>query len=381
MAEKQNQDLSEKSELTSSRFFRQTALDRRRPSKRQTTVRSFKIKTTWSSATFSSTAGTDDALPTQPEDSVDLPQTQELSTVPPTPDQHNDEMSVKSSAKSPAVEQTSSLSSDALHQSQLSPQRPNSSLPHPQESTESDPLVSSTQFGSCDGSPGSIVLENSEEKFDDIESVDNEADYVRTPSSISDEKVKTNTPLSGPGILKAVRKRGRKRKINEALSMQEGDEESWENDYRENNFVRLFNADHRQGTSVADLTDLDVILTVIEEEALNLRNEIDSSVGKKAIKEFFIQMKKAFNDMIETKQENKIVKSDLRKSKARINKLRKGLLGVQQKRSRILAKLGKEKSKWQENDDRHRALEDFSAFLFKIEALQAEYRKDMSLKK
>ncbi|KAK2557913.1 hypothetical protein P5673_019897 [Acropora cervicornis] len=32
MAEKQNQDLSENSELTSSRFFRQTALDRRRPS-------------------------------------------------------------------------------------------------------------------------------------------------------------------------------------------------------------------------------------------------------------------------------------------------------------------------------------------------------------
>lgn len=28
------------------------------------------------------------------------------------------------------------------------------------------------------------------------------------------------------------------------------------------------------------------------------RNEIDSSVGKKAIKEFFIQMKKAFNDMV-----------------------------------------------------------------------------------
>lgn len=45
-------------------------------------------------------------------------------------------------------------------------------------------------------------------------------------------KVSTNAPLSGPGILKAVRKRGRKRKINEALSMQEGDEESWENDYR-----------------------------------------------------------------------------------------------------------------------------------------------------
>ena len=45
-------------------------------------------------------------------------------------------------------------------------------------------------------------------------------------------KVKTNTPLSGPGILKAVRKRGRKRKINEALSMQEGDEESLENEYR-----------------------------------------------------------------------------------------------------------------------------------------------------
>lgn len=107
----------------------------------------------------------------QPENSVDLPPTQELSTLPPAPDQHNDEMSVKSNAKSPAVEQTSSLSSNALHQPQASPQRPNSSLPHPQESTESDPLVSSTQFGSCDGSPSSIVLENSEEKLDDIESV------------------------------------------------------------------------------------------------------------------------------------------------------------------------------------------------------------------
>ena len=107
----------------------------------------------------------------QPEDSVDLPQTQELSTLPPTPDQHNDEMSVKSSAKSPAVEPTSSLSSDALHQPQASPQRPNSPQPHAHKSSESDPLVSSTQFGSCDGSPSSIVLENSEEKFDDIESV------------------------------------------------------------------------------------------------------------------------------------------------------------------------------------------------------------------
>ena len=80
-------------------------------------------------------------------------------------------MSVKSSAKSLAAEPTSSLSSNAFHQPQTSPQRPNSSLPHPQESTESDPLVSSTQFGSCDGSPSSIMLENSEEKFDDIESV------------------------------------------------------------------------------------------------------------------------------------------------------------------------------------------------------------------
>ena len=107
----------------------------------------------------------------QPENSVDLPPTQELSIVPPTPDQHNEEMSVKSSAKSPAVEPTSSLSSNALHQPQSSPQRPNSAQPHPQESTVSDPLVSSTQFGSCDRSPSSIVLENSEEKFDDIESV------------------------------------------------------------------------------------------------------------------------------------------------------------------------------------------------------------------
>lgn len=107
----------------------------------------------------------------QTEDSVDFPPTQELCTTPPTPDQHNDEMSVKSSAKSPALEPTSSLSSETLHQPQSSPQKPNSPQPHPQKSSESDPLVSSTQFGSCDGSPSSIILESSEEKLDDIESV------------------------------------------------------------------------------------------------------------------------------------------------------------------------------------------------------------------
>lgn len=39
----------------------------------------------------------------------------------------------------------------------------------------------------------------------------------------------------------------------------------------ENNFVRLFNADQGRKNSMSEITDLDVILTAIEEEALEIR--------------------------------------------------------------------------------------------------------------
>ena len=39
----------------------------------------------------------------------------------------------------------------------------------------------------------------------------------------------------------------------------------------ENNFVRLFNADHGRKKRMSEITDLDVILTAVEEEALEIR--------------------------------------------------------------------------------------------------------------
>ena len=46
---------------------------------------------------------------------------------------------------------------------------------------------------------------------------------------------------------------------------------SWCFSLSENNFVRLFNADQGRKNSMSEITDLDVILTVIEEEALEIR--------------------------------------------------------------------------------------------------------------
>lgn len=132
---------------------------------------------------------------------------------------------------------------------------------------------------------------------------------------------------------------------------------------------------------MSEITDLDVVLTVIEEEALEIRNNMRSAAGKQAVKEFFIQIRKSFSETIDIYRENQMLKANLRKAKSKVNKLRKDLLSVQQKRSRISAKLESEKSNLQQNNERQKVLEDFSLFLVKLEALQKECRKDLSSKK
>ncbi|PFX26099.1 Centromere protein U [Stylophora pistillata] len=102
-------------------------------------------------------------------------------------------------------------------------------------------------------------------------------------------------------------------------------------------------------------------------------NDIETTVGKQAIKEFFIQMRKTFSETAHS--------SVIFQAKSKVNKLRKDLLSVQQKRSRILAKIEQEKKKVQQNQEKQKALEDFSSFLFNLEALQDEYRRESSSKK
>lgn len=109
-------------------------------------------------------------------------------------------------------------------------------------------------------SPSSIVLESPQAH---LLQTDEAASVIKIPSPSQ------KTPLSGPGKLKA--KRGRKRTKDDAESKTTEEEDSLENEYRENNFVRLFNADQGRKNSISEITDLDVILTAIEEEALDIR--------------------------------------------------------------------------------------------------------------
>lgn len=195
------------------------------------------------------------------------------------------------------------------------------------------------------------------------------------------QKFVSETPLSGPGAFPKTSEKTKQEKKRKVDHDDDENEDSLENNYRADRFVRLFNVDHGRKTSVTEITDLDVILTAIEEEALKLSDETQSTEARYAIKEFFIQMRKSFSDMIDITKENKLLKSDLRKSKARMNKLRRALLDVQRKRSRISAKLEKEIKERQQNMERDKVLEDFSSFLFKLEDLQEECSKDVASKK
>ncbi|XP_078382632.1 centromere protein U-like isoform X2 [Oculina patagonica] len=238
-----------------------------------------------------------------------------------------------------------------------------------------DQVSSAVHSRTPDESPSSIVLESPQAQLQ----TDNIVSSERTPSPSSRKLLPEKTPLSGPGALKT--RAGRKRRRNEAESTRNEEMESLENEYRENNFVRLFNADHGRKNSMTEITDLDVILTAIEEEALEIRNDMESAVDKQAVKEFFIQIRKSFSETIDVYRENQMLKADLRKAKSKVNKLRKDLLSVQQKRSRTSAKLEREKNKRQQNSERKKVLEDFSSFLVKLEELQKECRKDLSSKK
>jgi len=242
--------------------------------------------------------------------------------------------------------------------------------------TDHDQLSSAVPSRTPDESRNSIiVLESPLAKLqtDSVESRE------RTPSPSSRKLLPEKTPLSGPVTLKT--RAGRKRRRDDAEQAGDKAMESLENEYRKNNFVRLFNADQGRKNSMSEITDLDVILTVIEEEALEIRNDMESAAGKQAVKEFFIQIRKSFSETIDVYRENQMLRANLRKAKSKVNKLRKDLLSVQQKRSRISAKLESEKSNLQQNNERQKLLEDFSLFLAKLEALQKECRKDLSSKK
>ncbi|KAJ7383677.1 hypothetical protein OS493_026207 [Desmophyllum pertusum] len=337
--------------VPSFRSFRQAGLDRRRPSKRQTTVRSFKIKTNWrDGSSHARTAASSQESPS------DLPRIQELSPIPSTPDPLHADTSTES--RSPAAASNITHRLGMLHDSS-----PHVTLSRDGLLINPEKLSLVTRSRTPDESPNSIVLESAVERSD------------RTPSPSSRKPLLEKTPLSGPGAFKT--RAGRKRSRNDAESV---DNEEMESEYRENNFVRLFNADQGRKKTMSEITDLDVILTAIEEEALEIRNDMESAMGKQAVKEFFIQIRKSFSETIDIYRENHMLKADLRKAKAKVNKLCKDLLSTQQKRSRITAKLAREKNKLQQNSERHKVLEDFSSFLVKLEDLQKECRKDVSSK-
>ncbi|PFX26086.1 hypothetical protein AWC38_SpisGene9249 [Stylophora pistillata] len=273
------------------RFTRQAGLERRRPSKRQTTLRSFKIKTNWRdrSTQVTTTATVTSSQAAQPSAILllisgsrspscvnvfpkgspgALPSRQELFPVPETPDQAHANNSTDSSG-SPLVGHLAASISNVTHYLEV-PQDSSPVIPR-QSSVFADheKVLLVTRSRTPDGSPSYLLIEKQSEKLMLLFLPTDQGSVDRTPNQSLPKLLSDKTPVSGPVAFKTRNSRKRRGKDAELV----GDEqmELLENEYRENNFVRLFNADHGRKKRMSEITDLDVILTSVEEEALEIR--------------------------------------------------------------------------------------------------------------
>ncbi|XP_033113934.1 uncharacterized protein LOC117114385 [Anneissia japonica] len=148
--------------------------------------------------------------------------------------------------------------------------------------------------------------------------------FLATTPSMSALAVQTS-PKSGPAFRKkgSLKRRspGEGRKANDrAEPLQKGK-------------VCLWTASDRN-RSASDVTELDVILSNIEETCLDYREELTEKHHRTAVAKFFLNTKKDFTDMIALRQEQKFLKSSVKKARSGVHKKRKLLLSLQQQNAR-----------------------------------------------
>ncbi|CAB4024872.1 Hypothetical predicted protein [Paramuricea clavata] len=148
-----------------------------------------------------------------------------------------------------------------------------------------------------------------------------------------------------------------------------------EEEYEAQNFVRLFNADRGRKGGATDVTDLDIVLTNIEEVALEIKCKTDSAVNKKLVREAFIQIRQIFSDTIDIYKEKKYLQSATTKTNSRIKRMRQELLDIQDKRKEGEAKLNKLKSECNTIERRIKSKEEAYNFLTEFEQFQDDLRK------
>ncbi|XP_071953221.1 uncharacterized protein [Antedon mediterranea] len=135
--------------------------------------------------------------------------------------------------------------------------------------------------------------------------------------------------------------------------------------------VCLWTASERN-RSVNDVNELDVVLSNIENECLNFREELSEKPHRKAVSRFFVNTKKDFTSMIALRQEQKFLQSAVRKTKIDVNKKRKLLLALKKQDSRLTLDIDHLKKK---QSGKHNTLKTITEFLDGLKEFQMKVDK------
>ncbi|XP_048590435.1 sporozoite surface protein 2 [Nematostella vectensis] len=143
--------------------------------------------------------------------------------------------------------------------------------------------------------------------------------------------------------------------------------------------VRLYNADQGRKVAISDISELDVALTHIERQCLEHREEVESSFSRQAIKDHFIHIRKELSEAIDqVKEYNKLKYADSEVNR-KVEKMKREIAAVQQKRARTRDELQAAKK----NGNKHKMMSNdltvVSTFLYNLEYLKSAEDNVLSL--
>ncbi|XP_028404181.1 ubiquitin carboxyl-terminal hydrolase 36-like [Dendronephthya gigantea] len=307
-------------------------LERRRPTKRMTTVRSFAVVRNWAShpngeksdepASPSSQKdntqspelshqplGFQDVQPMSDDDNADI----RIPSIPDDDDDGNVDLSplVASNKKeldgesSSDITQNASVAQDdvssmAVDESPTKDELPQSfgvegSLPGGEETVSK--IVVQSNWETPLLNTGKEQDFDEEDENDDNPFAGDDVDIYEEKKSPENEQ----SPSSSIGLKSGQqslqsRPTAKKRVVLDIKTRKNKQPRFDEEEYEAQNFVRLYNADRGRKGGSKEVTDLDIVLTNVEEIALDMRRQANSPLTKKVVREAFIQLRQIFSD-------------------------------------------------------------------------------------
>ncbi|XP_077999679.1 uncharacterized protein LOC144452455 [Glandiceps talaboti] len=137
-------------------------------------------------------------------------------------------------------------------------------------------------------------------------------------------------------------------------------------------YVKMWSGSGRKRTMI-DLTDLDVILDMVENVTLDYRENIDSGACKRAINEFFLQFRKAVTDYIDLSQEFKLLRSAVSRNTSRTRNLRKTIFHFRQENIRLDGEKAEKKQRLDKSYTHRKAMEEISEFSTDLQYLLQDF--------